>query len=63
MGSFTTVRECSVCSGKGKIPKERCGHCAGAGVRRGQEEVEVKVPAGIENGEVIRIGNVPLSLG
>ena len=55
MGSFTTVRECSTCNGRGQIPKERCTHCAGAGVRRGQEEVEIKVPAGIENGEVIRM--------
>ena len=55
MGSFTTVRECSVCSGRGQIPKERCAHCAGAGIRRVQEEIEIKVPAGIENGEVIRM--------
>lgn len=55
MGSFTTVRECSVCAGKGNVPKERCGSCAGAGVLRAQEEIEIKVPAGIENGEVIRM--------
>ena len=55
LGSFTTVRECSVCQGRGQVPKERCGHCAGAGVRRVQEEVEIKIPAGIENGEVIRM--------
>lgn len=55
MGSFTTVRECSACNGRGQTPKERCGACVGAGVRRGQEEVEIKVPAGIENGEVIRM--------
>lgn len=55
MGSFTTVRECSICRGKGKVPKEKCGTCAGAGIGRAQEEIEVKVPAGIENGEVIRM--------
>lgn len=55
MGSFTTVRECSVCQGRGQVPKERCPHCAGAGVRRVQEEVEMRIPAGIENGEVIRM--------
>ncbi len=55
MGNFTTVRECNVCAGRGKMPKERCGHCAGSGVVRAQEEIEVKVPAGIENGEVIRM--------
>lgn len=55
MGSFTTVRECNICHGRGQIPKERCEHCAGVGVRRVQEEIEIKVPAGIENGEVIRM--------
>jgi molecular chaperone DnaJ len=55
MGSFTTVRECNVCNGRGQVPKERCAHCAGAGMRRGQEEIEIKIPAGIENGEVIRM--------
>lgn len=55
MGSFSTVRECSVCHGTGKVPKERCTHCAGAGVAKTQEEITIKVPAGINNGEVIRM--------
>lgn len=55
MGSFSTVRECSVCHGTGKVPKERCEHCAGAGVARTEEEISIKVPAGIQNGEVIRM--------
>lgn len=55
MGSFSTVRECSTCNGTGKIPKERCTNCAGAGVARTQEEIQIKVPAGIQNGEVIRM--------
>jgi molecular chaperone DnaJ len=55
MGSFTTVRECSTCNGTGQIPKEKCGHCAGVGVARTEEEISIKVPAGIQNGEVIRM--------
>ena len=55
MGSFTTVRECNTCNGRGKIPKERCGTCAGAGVARKEEEIGIKIPAGIQNGEVIRM--------
>jgi DnaJ-class molecular chaperone with C-terminal Zn finger domain len=55
MGAFTTVRECSVCHGTGQVPKERCPRCAGAGVMRSQEEIAIKVPAGIQNGEVIRM--------
>lgn len=55
MGAFTTVRECSVCRGIGEVPKERCGHCGGDGVVKGQEEIAIEVPAGINNGEVIRM--------
>ncbi len=55
MGSFTTVRECSSCHGTGKVPKERCTHCSGAGVAKTQEEITIKVPAGMNNGEVIRM--------
>ncbi len=55
MGSFTTVRECNVCMGTGKIPKEKCPTCGGDGVKRSQSEIAIKVPAGIQNGEVIRL--------
>ena len=55
MGSFSTVRECNDCRGTGKIPKEKCEHCSGAGVARTQEEISIKIPAGIQNGEVIRM--------
>ncbi|MFT7644418.1 MAG: molecular chaperone DnaJ [Candidatus Paceibacteria bacterium] len=55
MGSFSTVRECSTCRGTGKIPKNRCSTCVGAGVARTEEEISINVPAGIQNGEVIRM--------
>lgn len=55
MGSFTTVRECNVCVGSGRVPKERCGHCGGAGVVQSESEIEIKVPAGVQDGEVIRL--------
>jgi len=55
MGSFQTVRECSVCRGTGKIPKERCATCAGAGVHKSQQEIKIDIPAGIQNGEMIRL--------
>lgn len=55
LGSFSTVRECSVCHGKGKVPKERCPNCAGSGVKRSEEEIEIKIPAGVQDGEVLRM--------
>lgn len=55
LGQFATVRECSACSGTGKIPKEKCTDCHGEGVRRTEDTIELRVPAGIENGEMIRM--------
>lgn len=55
IGSFTTTRMCDQCAGSGTIPSEKCDTCKGAGVRRKEEEVEIRVPAGIENGEMIRM--------
>lgn len=55
LGSFQTVKQCNTCKGTGKVPKERCGHCAGAGISRSEDDIEITIPAGIQNGEMIRM--------
>lgn len=55
LGQFATVRECDNCGGTGKVPKEACADCGGEGVKRMEETIEIVVPAGIENGEMIRM--------
>ncbi len=55
MGTVSTARECSNCGGSGTVPKERCEKCKGTGVQREQGEMKIAVPAGIENGEMIRL--------
>lgn len=54
LGSFTTERLCDSCFGEGEVFKDNCAICAGEGVVKKSEEILVKVPAGIENGEMIR---------
>jgi molecular chaperone DnaJ len=54
-GAFSTTRECERCHGKGNVPKEKCTTCSGVGVLKQQEEIKVAVPAGINNGEMIRL--------
>lgn len=54
LGTFSTERLCDSCFGEGEIFKEPCSVCAGDGVIKKSEEILVKVPAGIENGEMIR---------
>ena len=55
LGQFTSVRACTACDGSGKIPKEKCQECKGQGVNRKQEEIHISIPAGIDNGEMIRL--------
>lgn len=55
-GSVQTTRVCDTCHGRGQVPSEKCSACHGAGVMRKQEEIMVRVPVGIEDGEVIRLG-------
>ncbi|TSC83842.1 MAG: molecular chaperone DnaJ [Parcubacteria group bacterium Gr01-1014_17] len=54
-GSMQTVRPCTACRGKGQVPSEKCTVCHGHGVMKKQEEISVRIPAGIEDGEVIRM--------
>jgi molecular chaperone DnaJ len=54
-GTFTSARACPVCKGRGEVPKEVCPDCRGEGVLKKQEEVHVVIPAGAENGEMIRM--------
>jgi molecular chaperone DnaJ len=55
IGSFQTVRACETCRGTGSVPEEKCGICHGSGVHRKNQEIKVKIPAGIENGEMVRL--------
>ena len=55
VGTFSTTRICDECSGSGKTPEHLCGTCKGAGVTKKAEEIRVKIPPGIENGEMIRM--------
>ena len=54
-GSFATQRTCDQCHGAGKIPKEKCKVCHGLGVHRKEHNFKVKIPPGIENGEMVRL--------
>ncbi len=55
MGNFQSVRTCDACNGVGQIPEEKCSTCKGNGVFSKREEVNIGIPAGISNGEMIRM--------
>jgi molecular chaperone DnaJ len=54
-GSIEMTRTCEACSGSGKVPKEKCETCDGLGILKKEEEIKIKVPGGIDNGEMIRL--------
>jgi molecular chaperone DnaJ len=54
-GSFTSTRTCPACRGRGEIPKSVCKTCRGDGVQKRQEEIHVVIPAGIQDGEMVRM--------
>jgi molecular chaperone DnaJ len=55
IGSFSTVRTCETCHGLGKVPKEVCETCRGAGIQKQEENINIGIPSGIEDGEVLRM--------
>jgi len=54
-GSYTTLATCPECKGEGTIPEKPCNVCRGEGRIKGQETIEVAVPAGIDTNQVIKI--------
>ena len=54
-GAVSSFRECAKCSGKGTIPVKKCSACSGHGVLKRSEEITVKVPPGIRDGEAISL--------
>ena len=54
-GNIANTKICEACSGSGEVPKEVCDTCKGKGVLRREEEVSIVIPAGIRDGEMIRM--------
>ena len=54
-GVVRNVQTCPDCRGKGKIVKEKCPDCYGTGYKSSRKKIQVTVPAGIDNGQSIRI--------
>ena len=54
-GMMQTQTTCHVCGGEGKIIKNKCQHCHGEGVVKGEEVVEINIPAGVAEGMVVNV--------
>lgn len=54
-GFFTISRTCHVCSGMGQVVREPCTDCSGAGLRPVKTKLKVRVPAGIDHGQRLKL--------
>ena len=46
---------CPVCGGEGEVIKNKCKECGGTGIQKGEEVVEINIPAGVAEGMVVNV--------
>jgi molecular chaperone DnaJ len=54
-GFFAITRTCGQCHGSGQVIKQKCKSCHGEGRVVGEKMLELKIPAGVDNGNKLRI--------
>ena len=54
-GMMQTQGVCPTCNGEGKVIKNKCKECGGTGVVKGEEVVEIKIPAGVASGMIVNV--------
>ena len=54
-GMMQTQGVCPTCHGAGEIIKNKCHECGGTGVTKGEEVVEINIPAGVQEGMVVNV--------
>ncbi len=54
-GFFQVEQTCPTCHGKGKVIEKPCTHCHGTGFQEERKTLQIKIPAGIDDGQRIRM--------
>lgn len=54
-GMMQTQAACTKCGGEGTIIKNKCKECGGDGIVKGEELVEINIPAGVDNDMVVTV--------
>jgi len=53
--TFSQIKVCPACEGKGKKPEKECSNCHGEGRLKENKNLRVKIPAGIQDGQVMSL--------
>ncbi len=54
-GMMQTQSVCPTCGGEGRVIRNKCKRCNGEGTERGEEVIEVNIPAGVQDGMVVNV--------
>ena len=54
-GTVRNVQTCPECKGTGKVVEDKCTTCGGTGYTTSRKSIQVSIPAGIDNGQSVRI--------
>jgi molecular chaperone DnaJ len=54
LGPLVTTRTCPTCHGEGEIIEKKCTKCKGEARVKTVKETEIKIPAGVDNGDTVR---------
>ena len=62
-GPIQQTVTCDTCGGRGKVPEKICSVCRGKGVERRKRTINLKIPAGIDDGATIRLSGHGEAIG
>jgi len=54
-GFFTIAKTCGQCGGQGTTARDPCRTCGGSGVRETEQALNIKIPAGVDNGSRLKL--------
>ncbi|MBI4132615.1 MAG: molecular chaperone DnaJ [Candidatus Sungbacteria bacterium] len=55
LGALSQITACPACQGRGEVPEVACRDCGGKGATKRLESIEIFIPKGVEDGELLKI--------
>jgi len=55
LGQVSRFVVCPACNGQGRVPEKPCNVCSGEGRTKEDQKIEIKIPAGVDSGQVLKV--------